>query len=144
MINKRICMNRWTVQGEKPHPVPLCLPQIPYWLAWNQGCSSAERRRRLHVWVLARPCSGLDTWHSAESGRITDVSEKRLPSFSGLNLRRHHISLISRQISLLPRDAINPKSYTVKYSHAENLESVFMLFTEWTSCIIFLKYPCWF
>jgi hypothetical protein len=42
------------VLGEKPVPVPLCPPQIPYGLTRNGSRASAVRGRRLTAWAMAR------------------------------------------------------------------------------------------
>jgi hypothetical protein len=41
--------------GEKPVPVPLCPPQIPYGLTRARTRASAVRGRRLTTWAMARP-----------------------------------------------------------------------------------------
>jgi hypothetical protein len=43
------------VLGEKPVPVPLCPPQIPHGLTWDQTGASAVGGRRLTAWAMARP-----------------------------------------------------------------------------------------
>jgi hypothetical protein len=52
--------------GEKPAPVPLCPPQIPYRLNRARTRASAVRRRRLTTWVMARPraVASLRHYHS--------------------------------------------------------------------------------
>jgi hypothetical protein len=42
----------------KPSPVPLSPPQIPYDLSWVRSRAAAVWRRRLTVWVTPRPFSG--------------------------------------------------------------------------------------
>jgi hypothetical protein len=41
--------------GEKPVPVPLCPPQIPYGLTRARTLASAVRGWRLTTWAMARP-----------------------------------------------------------------------------------------
>jgi hypothetical protein len=41
--------------GEKPVPVPLCLPQIPHGLTRARTRASAVRGQRLTTWAMARP-----------------------------------------------------------------------------------------
>jgi hypothetical protein len=43
------------VLGEKPVPVPLCPPQIPYGLTRDRTRASAVEGRRLTAWAMARP-----------------------------------------------------------------------------------------
>jgi hypothetical protein len=43
------------VLGEKPVPVPLCLPQIPHGLTRDRTRASAVGGRRLTAWAMARP-----------------------------------------------------------------------------------------
>jgi hypothetical protein len=47
------------VLGEKPVPVPLCLPQIPHGLTRDRTRASAVSGRRLTAWAMARLSSGL-------------------------------------------------------------------------------------
>jgi hypothetical protein len=43
------------VLREKPVPVPLCPPQIPYGLTRERTRASAVRGRRLTAWAMSRP-----------------------------------------------------------------------------------------
>jgi hypothetical protein len=39
----------------KPAPVPLCPPQIPHYLTWDQTRAAEVRSQRLTAWAMARP-----------------------------------------------------------------------------------------
>ena len=43
-----------TKPEEKRGPVPLCLPHILYWLAWNSKQAAALQRQRLAAWNMTR------------------------------------------------------------------------------------------
>jgi hypothetical protein len=43
------------VLSEKPVGVPLCPPQIPHGLSWDQTWTSAARCRWLTAWAMAWP-----------------------------------------------------------------------------------------
>jgi hypothetical protein len=41
------------VHGEKPAPVSLCTPQMPYDLTWDWTLAAAVESRRLTAWTVA-------------------------------------------------------------------------------------------
>jgi hypothetical protein len=45
----------------KPAPVPLCPPQIPYDLTWDRTRAAAVGSRQLTAWAMARPYDSLLT-----------------------------------------------------------------------------------
>jgi hypothetical protein len=61
--------HRWNVtdrgkpkySGEKPVPVPLCPPQIPYGLTWDRTRASAVSGRRVSAWTMAGPLKPIES-----------------------------------------------------------------------------------
>jgi hypothetical protein len=56
------------VLGEKPVPVPLCLPQIPHGLTQDRNRASAVRNWLLTVWAMARPNDAFSRKHVTSNG----------------------------------------------------------------------------
>jgi len=49
IVGMILARENYEVPGEKPVPLPLCLPQIPYIVAWDRTRSSAVKGRRLNT-----------------------------------------------------------------------------------------------
>jgi hypothetical protein len=81
------------VLGEKPVPLPLCPPEIPYGLTRDRTRASAVRGRRLSAWDMVRPKNlGLVLLQGCESEWYVDEDSLhnaiwRPPRMSGLMKR---------------------------------------------------------